>query len=84
MSRRKTLARLLAGARSVPFDDFRRLVEAFGFQHRRTSGSHHIYRHPDVPRPRSLQPKGGEAKRYWMRQFLEMVEEHGLRMERGQ
>jgi predicted RNA binding protein YcfA (HicA-like mRNA interferase family) len=58
--------------RNVGFTEFCRLVEAFGLKLRRVSGNHHIYRHPEVPRPLSLQPH----------QFLDMVEEHGLKMER--
>jgi predicted RNA binding protein YcfA (HicA-like mRNA interferase family) len=75
--------RLAAGdMRNVGFTEFRRLVEAFGFKLRRVSGSHHIYRHPEVPRPLSLQPHQREAKPYQISQFLDMVEEHGLKMER--
>lgn len=68
--------------RNIGFDEFCRLVEAFGFELRRVSGSHHIYRHPSVPRPLSLQPRAGEAKPYQIRQFLEIVEQHDLMMER--
>jgi predicted RNA binding protein YcfA (HicA-like mRNA interferase family) len=67
--------------RNVGFAEFRRLIEAFGFELRRVSGSHHIYRHPKVPRPLSLQPREREAKPYQIKQFLEMVEEFGLTME---
>jgi predicted RNA binding protein YcfA (HicA-like mRNA interferase family) len=77
--------RLSAGdLRNVGFVEFRRLIEAFGFELRRVSASHHIYRHPQVPRLLSLQPRDGEAKPYQIRQFLEMVEEYGLTMERRQ
>jgi len=83
-SRRQQLwDRLAAGdTRNVGFSEFQRLVEAFGFTLRRVSGSHHIYTHPQVPRPLSLQPRQREAKPYQIRQFLEMVEAHGLSMER--
>lgn len=82
-SRRDDLwERLVRGdLRNVGFAEFRRLIEAFGFELRRISGSHHIYRHPHVPRPLSLQPKEREAKPYQIRQFLVMVEEFGLTME---
>lgn len=57
------LDRLVAGdMRNVGFAEFCRLVEAFGFELRRVSGSHHIYRHPRVARPLSLQSRRGEAK----------------------
>ena len=68
--------------RNVGFTEFCRLVEAFGFKLRRVSGSHHIYRHPEVPRPLSLQTASGEAKPYQISHFFDMVREHGLKMER--
>ena len=75
--------RLVAGdSRNVGFAEFRRLIESFGFELRRVSGSHHIYRHPQVPRPLSLQPRDREAKPYQIRQFLEMVEEFDLERRR--
>lgn len=67
--------------RNVGFTEFCRLVEAFGFALRRVSGSHHIYHHPRVPRPLSLQPRDGEAKPYQVSQFIDMVEEYGLTMD---
>lgn len=58
------LERLVAGdLRNVGFTEFRRLIESIGFELRRVSGSHHIYRHPRVPRLLSLQPREREAKR---------------------
>jgi predicted RNA binding protein YcfA (HicA-like mRNA interferase family) len=81
MRPRKTWEKITAGSRNIAFADFRRLLEAFGFVHRRTSGSHHIFTHPAVPRPLSVQPRKGEAKPYQVAQFLEIVEEFGLRME---
>lgn len=33
---------------SHSFRDFERLLLAFGFEHKRTSGSHRIYTHSDV------------------------------------
>ncbi len=67
--------------RNVGFTEFCRLIERFGFELRRVSGSHHIYRHPGAARPLSLQPRNGEAKPYQIAQFLDIVEEYGLRME---
>jgi hypothetical protein len=79
VSPRKTWEAILSGRRTVPFEAFERLLSPF--EHRRTRGSHHIYRHPGASRPLSIQPKGGEAKPYQIAQFMEMVEEFGLRME---
>jgi hypothetical protein len=84
LSRREQLwERLSAGdVRSVGFAEFQRLVESFGLRLRRISGSHYIYTHPEVPRPLSLQPRNREAKPYQISQFLDMVREFGLTIER--
>ena len=78
--------RLLAGiARgdlaNVSFSDMRRLVEAFGFELRRTSGSHHVFVHPDVRELLNLQDVRGQAKPYQIRQFLRLVERYALTLE---
>ncbi len=84
MNPRKLLSRLLAGhLRNVSFDDFRRLVEAFGFQAARTSGSHIVFAHPEVSDHLSLQPHRGEAKPYQIRQFFALVEQYNLRLGDG-
>ena len=67
--------------RNVDFAEFCRLIEAFGFELRRISGSHHIYRHKRAARLLSLQPRNGEAKPYQIAQFVSIVEEFGLSME---
>jgi len=68
--------------RNVGSAEFCRPIEAFGFKLRRVSGSHYIYRHPEVPRPLSLQPRQREAKPSQIPEFLDMVEELCLKMER--
>ena len=80
---RKTWEKIRSGTRTVRFGEFEQVLKAFGFRHVRTSGSHRIYTHPGVNRPLSVQPRQGEAKPYQVRQFLDMVEEFGLRMDRG-
>lgn len=64
--------------RSVDFRDFLAMVEAFGFNHVRTKGSHRSYAHPACDALLVLQPKGKDAKRYQVRAFLDIVEENGL------
>jgi len=59
----------------------RRLVEAFGFELRRTSGSHHVFVHAEVRELVNLQEVRGQAKPYQVRQFLRLVERYALRME---
>jgi predicted RNA binding protein YcfA (HicA-like mRNA interferase family) len=81
VSERKTWERMLAGAHVIRFAEFERVMVAFGFVHKRTSGSHRIYAHPSVPRPLSVQPRGRDAKPYQMRQFMQAVEEFGLKIE---
>ncbi len=75
----KLYARLLANPRqTIAFRDFEALLAAFGFNHARTTGSHRQYIHPKLTRPLPVQPEGKDAKRYQVREFLELVEEHGL------
>ena len=65
----------------MPFRDFQRILEGFGFTLDRISGSHRNYKHPSVPRPLSVQPRGNMAKPYQVDQFLDIVEEFGLKMD---
>ncbi len=55
-----------------------RLVAAVGFELRRTSGSHHVYAHPDIRELLSLQEVRGQAKPYQIRQLLRLVERYAL------
>ena len=57
------------------------LVEGFGFRLARVEGSHHIFRHPNMPQLLNLQERGGQAKPYQIRQFLRLVERHNLHLE---
>ena len=68
-------------AQIVAFRDFERLLKAFGFSLDRTVGSHRHYIHPRIARSLPIQPTGKDAKRYQVRQFLELVEEYGLHIE---
>jgi Predicted periplasmic or secreted lipoprotein len=54
------------------------LVEALGFTLDRVQGSHHIYRHPDIRQRINLQPRGGVAKPYQLRQVLQVMERNAL------
>ena len=79
---RRLLARLARGdVANVSFSDMCRLVESFGFELRRTSGSHHVFVHPAVRELLNLQDARGQAKPYQVRQFLRLVERYALRME---
>ncbi|MFA7597624.1 MAG: type II toxin-antitoxin system HicA family toxin [Novosphingobium sp.] len=69
---------LQSTSKSIAFRDFERLLTAFGFEHVRTKGSHRIYTHPALSRPFPVQPGSKDAKPYQVREFLELIEEHGL------
>jgi len=80
MNKRKLLKKVLAGSRNIRFDDMAALVRAFGFRLSRTSGSHHIFVHDDVPELVNLQEVDGKAKPYQIRQFLTLVERYNLQL----
>jgi predicted RNA binding protein YcfA (HicA-like mRNA interferase family) len=75
------LQRLLDGQRNLAFRDFERILLALGFTLDRIKGSHRQYVHPKVPRPFPVQPDGKDAKRYQIRELLELVEAYGLHIE---
>jgi predicted RNA binding protein YcfA (HicA-like mRNA interferase family) len=81
MNKQKLLRKALAGSKNIRFADFVSLVEAFGFVRVRTSGSHHIFEHPNVNELVNLQNKKGKAKPYQIKQFLELVELYNLELE---
>ncbi|MCM2270622.1 MAG: type II toxin-antitoxin system HicA family toxin [Thermoanaerobaculia bacterium] len=75
----RLFARLRSGALgNVAFDDLERLMEALGFERRRVRGSHRVYVHPRVPAILSLQPVGGRAKPYQLRQLLRLLAAYNL------
>ncbi len=55
-------------------------IRALGFELDRVRGSHHIFRHPGIGQRLNLQASGGQAKPYRLRQFLDLVERHALRV----
>lgn len=66
---------------SLPFRDFQRLLEAFGFRLVRTTGSCRLYQHPGVPFIVSVQPRGKDAKSYQIEQFVAICREHELSLD---
>ena len=80
MNKRKLLEKALAGSKNIRFDDFVKLVEAFGFRQARTSGSHHIFECPDIPELVNIQNVKGKAKPYQIKQLLQLVEAHDLKL----
>jgi predicted RNA binding protein YcfA (HicA-like mRNA interferase family) len=82
MKPRKVLEMARSGSKNIRFEDFVKLVEAYGFVLRRISGSHHVLRHTRLPEGISVQPdRNGQAKGYQIRQFLKQVDELGLTLE---
>ncbi len=63
MTARKLYQRLLQHTQNVRFADFCKVVEAFGYRWDRTSGSHHIYEHPQTTRTLNLQDCRGRPSR---------------------
>jgi predicted RNA binding protein YcfA (HicA-like mRNA interferase family) len=79
VKRSKIYKKALSGSKNIRFDEFVMLLEGFGFVFRRITGSHRIFKHPDVPQTFSAQPdKNGQTKPYQIRKLLKMVEEHSL------
>ena len=82
MNRRRLLRRLDQGAvNNVSINEMVNLVEGFGFQLIRVSGSHQIFAHPDISELVNLQSVRGEAKPYQIRQLLRLVERYNLSLE---
>ena len=68
---------------NIEFDDFVRLIEAFGFEFARQRGtSHRIYTRDDIEQPLSIQPqRDGSAKPYQVRQLEGLVKDYDLSLE---
>jgi hypothetical protein len=78
MHPRKLLQKALASPNNLRFADVCGLAESFAFRLSRTSGSHHIFIHPDVRELLNLQEVHGRAKPYQVRQLLQLVERYNL------
>ena len=77
----KLYEQLLANPKGIiSFRDFQRLLEAFGFEYKRTKGSHRSYKHPKVPVVMTIQPNGKDAASYQVDRFLELVSQFDLHM----
>ncbi|MBI2345330.1 MAG: type II toxin-antitoxin system HicA family toxin [Deltaproteobacteria bacterium] len=63
---------------NVHFSDFCRLIAWFGFVRKGGKGSHQTYFHPGVREILDVQPLGGEAKPYQIRQLIRLVRQYGL------
>ena len=80
MKKQKLLRKALTRPRNFRFGEMITLVEAFGFRLSRSSGSHHIFVHPEVTELVNLQEVQGKAKPYQIGQFLRLVEKYNLKL----
>lgn len=80
MNDQKRLQKLYASRENVRFSDLVRLLEAFGFRHLRTTGSHHIFARPGMVEQLNVQDRGGKAKAYQVDQFLKLIEKYNLEL----
>src|SRR5438270_11903650 len=75
----KTLDRVLRGNAdaNIRFGDLRALLSHLGFAER-IRGSHHIYTRDGVAEILNLQPKGGKAKAYQVKQVRGVIVSYRL------
>jgi predicted RNA binding protein YcfA (HicA-like mRNA interferase family) len=77
----KLFARIKNNQKNIRFQDFCALMEYFGFELVRVSGSHHLYQRPDIEEVMNVQStKDNLAKAYQVRQFIKLVDSHGWTM----
>jgi hypothetical protein len=81
MKKRRLLEKALAKPAALKFVEVCRLAQAYGYRLDRVRGSHHIYEHPQSPRPLNFQNVRGMAKAYQVRQLLRDVEELNLQID---
>lgn len=65
---------------NIDFNDFRRLIEAFGFEYDHQRGDHIYYRHPKVREILNIQDRRGQAKNYQVRELRDRVQEYDLEL----
>ena len=75
----KTLDRVLRGSAdaNIRFDDLRALLTHLGFAER-IRGGHHIFTRDGVAEILNLQPRGGNAKAYQVKQVRGVLTSSGL------
>jgi hypothetical protein len=80
----KLLQRILRGASdaNIAFSDLRKLLLKLGFLER-INGDHHIFTRTDVEEILNLQPRGGKAKLYQVKQVRNVVVRYQLEIRDG-
>lgn len=81
MNKKNLLKKIVQGYINVRFNEMIKLIEAYGFQLSRVSGSHHIFVNPDIKEIVNIQNVQGKAKPYQVKQFLSLIEQYNLQME---
>lgn len=76
---KRTMQRVLSGVAdgAISFRELRQLLIKIGFSER-IRGDHHIYVREDVEEILNLQPRGGAAKPYQVRQVRDVIIRHRL------
>jgi predicted RNA binding protein YcfA (HicA-like mRNA interferase family) len=80
MNNRKLLIKILNNTKNIKFEEFVKLVQAFGFKLDRVNGSHHIFKREGIEELINLQNVQGEIKPYQIKQFLLIVEKYNLQL----
>jgi len=82
----KIFQKLSSSSTNVDFSDLKWLVEHTGFEFKRTSGSHFIYKHPNISGIEGIvnvQVVKGQAKPYQVEQIIQLIEKYNLIEEKG-
>lgn len=82
MKSEKLFRKILSGSKNVSFSDFAQLLRAFRFELDRINGSHHIFKHKDVTELINIQNVKGKVKPYQIKQFLSIIENNNLKLEK--
>ena len=82
MKNEKLFQKILSGSKNVSFSDFVILLNAFGFELDRINGSHHIFKHREITELINIQNVKGKVKPYQIKQFLSIIENNNLKIEK--
>ena len=72
------MQKALSSPQNVRFSEFQKLLEHYGFQLKRSEGSHFIYKNSKFKKLLPIEEKNGLAKVYQVKQFLKILEENNV------
>jgi hypothetical protein len=78
MNKHELLEELKANPKKIRFVRVCRIAEVFGFQTRKSSGSHRVYYRDGVREILNFQNDEGWAKAYQVKQFIKIIEKYEL------